>query len=495
VPLVYGDLRRLARRLSGPGSRAPARVAIAAASSLPTRSVVRIVNHSHRSDWSAPWSSRKVVESSGSGFVIDGGLVMTNAHVVSDSRLLLVHVDNDPRPHEAEVVQIGHDCDLALIRTTDRKVLERIPPLRFGDQPALGTSVDTLGFPSGGLRVSSTRGVVSRIEPQAYVHSGADSHLAVQTDAAINPGSSGGPVIQDGRVVGVSFQANLELENVGYFIPPEVIERFLKDVADGTYDGYPELGADTAGLENAAARRRAGMSDEETGVRVYRVYHGSSADGKLLIGDIILEVEGRPVANDGSVADGQERIPYGMLVDRVFQGDAVDLRVLRDGDRRDVSVPLSMDPFWNSRRSAYDQQPRYYVYGGLVFTVLCRELLKTYGEDWGRNAPRTFLDDYTTRVLREPEARTRERIVLLRRLDDPVNAEMAWFLEQVIERVNGRSIDGLPTLIAAFEENEGDYHVIEYAHAGRFSVLDRRKTDAANAAILERYGVHKDRNP
>ncbi len=64
----------------------------------------------------------------------------------------------------------------------------------------------TYGFPLGGQDVSSTAGIVSRIESRRYVHSGADSHLVVQTDAAINPGNSGGPVVQDGKVVGVAFQ-------------------------------------------------------------------------------------------------------------------------------------------------------------------------------------------------------------------------------------------------------------------------------------------------
>jgi len=458
-------------------------------------SVVRIVNYSQRGDWSSPWNTSKVTEVGGSGFVIKGGLVMTNAHVVSDSRRVLIHFENDPTPHEAEVVHLGHDCDLALIRPRDPSALSGIAPLSFGGLPQLGSSVETLGYPSGGLRISSTHGVVSRIEAQLYVHSGIDGHLAGQTDAAINPGSSGGPVIQNGRVVGVAFETNAELQGAGYFIPVEVITRFLRDIQDGHYDGYPDLGVGWANMENPAARARAGLADNESGVGVYRVFRGSSADGRLQVGDVILALNGRPVANDGSVVDGKSRIELGMLVDRMFIGEPVALRILRDGKRLDVAIPLVRASFGDSRRNAYDQTPRYFVYGGLVFVPLCRETMETYGADWPRKAPNTILDEYFHRFLMEPELALQERVVLLRRLDDPVNAEMAWFADQVVKRVNGREITGLPSLIEAFEQFRGDAHLIEFVHAHRFGVLDRQKAEAANANILARYGIQKDRAP
>ncbi len=172
-------------------------------------------------------------------------------------------------------------------------MLENVPALKIGDLPTLGSAVNTLGYPAGGTQISSTRGVVSRIEQTLYVHSGMDLHLSVQTDAAINPGNSGGPVVQGGQVVGVAFQADMRQENVGFFIPPGVINRFLRDVADGRYDGYPELGVDTAEMENPALRAWAGMDDGETGVRVNYVHAGSSAEGLIGKGDVILAVDGQ----------------------------------------------------------------------------------------------------------------------------------------------------------------------------------------------------------
>ncbi len=458
------------------------------------RSVVRIVNYAQRGTWYTPWELSGVGESSGTGFAIGNGLVMTNAHVVSDSRYLLLFVYNDPEPRQAEVVHIAHDADLALIRPVEQGALDDLPALEFGGMPALRTTVDTLGYPAGGMRLSSTRGVVSRIEEQLYVHSGKDLHLTVQTDAAINPGNSGGPVVQAGKVVGVAFQGNSSLENTGFFIPMEVIQRFLEDVSDGRYDGYPELGAETAGLENAAARRHAGMKREETGVRVDSVYRGSSADQNLQPGDILLEVDGRIVANDGTVDDGGGRISFGLLVDRKQIGESVPIRLLRDGRRLEVDVPLISFPMGDAHGHVYDRLPRYYIYGGLVFVPLNLEMLKTYGGDWAAKAGKEILYEFLLRPMIQPELIQQERVVLLRRLKHPVNSDMAFFRNQVLERVNGKAITCLEDLVETLENHQGDFHLIEFSNRRRIGVINRQEADAAHQEILDRYGIQEDRN-
>ncbi len=458
------------------------------------RSVVRIVNHSQRGDWSSPWDASPVVETTGSGFVVGDGLVLTNAHVVSDSRLLLAWRFNEPDPFEVEILHVAHDCDLALLRPVRPGSLDGVPPLEIGALPELGAVVDTLGHVLGGTQVSSTRGVVSRIEPQLYLHSGADVHLTALTDAAINPGASGGPVVERGQVVGVAFQANPELTSVGYFIPDEVIRRFLRDVEDGRYDGYPELGAETSGLENQALRSYVGMAAHETGARVFIVIPGSSADGRIHRGDVILEVDGRQVANDGTVADGAARIPFGMLVDRRQIGETVAIRLLRDGRRFDLGVPLrGLDR--NRLGNVYDRPPRYFVYGGLVFVALDVELLRTYGAPWRAKAPRELVHAFVVRPRLEPERFLQEAVVLLRRLKHPVNADMAWWNNEIVERVNGRDVTSLEVLIEALELADVEYHLIEFAGNRRFSVLEKRRAEQANREIRETYGVQQDRYP
>jgi S1-C subfamily serine protease len=457
------------------------------------RSVVRLVSYAQRGDWFSPWEVTQVSERSGSGFVVEGGAIMTNAHVVSDSRLLLVFLDRDPTPYPATVIHVAHDCDLGLVRPRESGLLKSVPPLPIGALPLLGSVVETFGYPTGGTQISVTRGVVSRIDDQEYVHSGIDVHLTVQTDAAINPGNSGGPVVQDGRLVGVAFQAAQQLENVGYMIPTEVVRRFLRDIADGRYDGYPDLGIRTSGMENPAARRKAGMTDGESGVRVDAIDPKSSSDGLLREGDIILKIDGRALGNDGTVEDGDLRIPFGLLADRRQTGEPVTLRVLRREERSDITVPLRIYAPHRAHANAYDELPRYYVYAGLVFVPLGMEMLKTFGEKWYTQGDKLLLDAFYEQPLREPGLLLRERVVLLRRLDHPVNGAMAWFRNSIVERVNGRPINRLEDLIAAVESNQADFHVFELAHLRRLSVLDRKAADEANAEILRQYGIAEDR--
>ncbi len=454
------------------------------------RSVVRIVNHSQRGDWYSPWLSRAPSYSGGSGFVIEGGLVMTNAHVVSDARMILIHLDDDPTPHEARVKAIGHDCDLALVEPVEVGLLDDFPAMTFGGLPELGSSVETYGYPVGGQRISSTSGIVSRIENATYAHSGADSHLTVQTDAAINPGNSGGPVIQDGRVAGVAFQAMTEMENVGYFIPSEVIEHFLVDVADGTYDGYPDLGTQVVNLENPAARRDSKMQSGQSGVRVEFVYPESSADGQIEERDVLLAVDGYPIANDGTIALDGLRLSYELLLDRRQAGESVPLEILRDGERHHISVPMKVYPPFTAYRRLYDQLPRYYVYAGLVFVPLNTEVIVSRSED----LPEHLLYELYFRPIEEPLDTRQESVVLLRRLDHAVNGSMSWYRDLVVDRVNGRPIESLEELIETIENNQDSSHVFEFAYYGRLGVLDREAAEKANEEILEIYGIAEDRN-
>ena len=229
------------------------------------KSVVRIEVATQVADYRTPWNSGRFGGGTGSGFMIGPNQFLTNAHVVSNAHRILVTKRGSAEKHPARVVHVAHDCDLALVEVENETAFEGLKHLEFGEVPVLESQVRVIGYPVGGDRISVTRGVVSRIDFRPYAHSRIDSHLVVQIDAAINPGNSGGPVLQQGKVVGVAFQGLRQADNTGYMIPTPVINRFLKDVGDGKYDWYVDLGVTEFPLFNPAMRKALNVPDNGLG--------------------------------------------------------------------------------------------------------------------------------------------------------------------------------------------------------------------------------------
>ncbi|MEM9444516.1 MAG: trypsin-like peptidase domain-containing protein [Verrucomicrobiota bacterium] len=455
--------------------------------------VVKIINYSQKNDWYSPWQSRNVRSGSGSGFVIEGNRIMTNAHVVADSRKLLIFFEKDPKPYPAKAEFIAHDCDLAIIVPENMERLKAIKPLEIGELPNIRSQVTTHGYPAGGNRISTTIGVVSRIEINTYIHSGVDTHLSVQTDAAINPGNSGGPVTKDGKVVGVAFQGNPNLQNTGFFIPPQVVNHFLQDISDGTHDGFPKLAITTDNMQNPFARSYAGMKKEDSGVRVNIVKKGGIADGHLQRGDILLEADGYNIANDGTILWNDLRLQASFLLDLHQKSQSLSLRVLRDGDHLDLDIPLARKNPQRLQRVPHNEAPKYYIYGGLVFVPLTRGALMTYGDKWQQKADSELIYEAYYRPIEENYPLDRGKIILLRRLDHEVNNRISWYQNEVIKTVNGKAVYTLEDLVEAIESHQGPQHFIDFEYAGKSLALDRELADTSGQEILKRYGINSDR--
>ncbi|HAB15893.1 MAG TPA: trypsin-like peptidase domain-containing protein [Verrucomicrobiota bacterium] len=459
----------------------------------PERSVVQIFTFSQAPDYDAPWRFDSVRRSGGSGFVIKGRRIMTNAHVIAWAKQVLVRRFQDPRPYQARVAFVGNDCDLALLEVEDPAFFDGIEPLEFGELPAVRSTVVTYGYPAGGEQISYTRGVVSRIEVQNYVHSGHRSLLAVQTDAAINPGNSGGPVLQDDKVVGVSFQGIPGLENAGFFIPTEVIQHFLKDVDDGKYDGFPLAGIRLVPLQNPAYRKYLGLSDMSAGARVDSLLSGSTAEKVLKPDDVLLEVGGLKVGSDGTVLYRDNRVAVSSAFQMPQSGETIKLKILRDRQPMELELPVAVFEGDKLAGNQYEAPPRYYVNGGLVFTSLSADYLRTLGRDRNDDATSTLVYELYYRRSEDPDKVRPEPVVLAATLAHPVNADLDVRSRMMVNKINGIRIERLEDVIRAFEENQGKQHVIEFAGRGAIESLDREAAAAATAEILKTYGITSDR--
>jgi S1-C subfamily serine protease len=458
----------------------------------PERSVIQIMVFSQQPSFDMPWRFDPVRRSGGSGFVIKGKRIMTNAHVVTWGRQILVRRYQDPKPYVAEVEYVGHDCDLAVLRVKDDSFFENLEPLEFGELPKVRSSVVTYGYPAGGEEISYTRGVVSRIELTTYAHIGNRQLLSVQTDAAINPGNSGGPVIQDDKVVGVAFQGLGGLENAGFFIPPPVIMHFLKDIEDGKYQGFPQVGARLVDLQNPAYRSYLKLPDNNLGARVDSLLPRPGIEHVLKPDDVILKIGEFPVASDGTILYQGNRVSGSMAFLLAQHGEKVPVQLWRGGGQMDLAVPVFINETDRASGYQYESLPRYYVYGGLVFTPLSLDYLRTLGRDAADPAVGPLYYELRYRPFEEPDKARPEPVVLSTVMPDEANANVNAGREMV-NRINGVRIEKLEDVVRAFETNTNAFDTIEFLPRNHIESLVRSEAVDATARILKTYGISRDR--
>jgi S1-C subfamily serine protease len=453
------------------------------------QAVVRIENSSLTPDYRTPWNTGRDSGGNGTGWLVGPNKFVTNAHVVSNSRIVYIKKVGDAKPYRAKIVHIAHDCDLAMLSLEDPSAFEGVEPFEIGELPQLDTTVKVIGYPIGGERISITSGVVSRIDFLSYSHSSVDQHLTVQIDAAINPGNSGGPVLQGGKVVGVAFQgySGNVAQNTGYMIPTPVIRRFLKDVEDGSYDHYVDLSMAEFTLVNPAQRAALGLPNDGIGIMVAHADADGSAGGVLHTGDVLLAIDGRPVMSNGLIDYGGEQVNMNEIVERKFAGDVIELKVWRDKKPLDAKVTLKRFLPYLISAKVYGKRPRYVMYSGLVFQPLDRNLMAAHGiKDL---QVRYHFDSFATDEIYKERP---EVVVLTTVLPDAINSYLGGFTQSIIDEIDGNKIKTLKDVHAALSSAKGDFVVIKLLGNGRPIVLERARVEAAQKRIQEKYNVLRD---
>jgi S1-C subfamily serine protease len=299
-------------------------------------------------------------EGLGSGFVISGsGEVLTNAHVVTSGEGAAIRKADDVYVRfqdgnqvSAEIVGFDPFTDVALLKISPRGLTLRPLPLGSADDLVVGSPVAAIGSPFGEEQSLSV-GVISALDRSIQSLTGFDTTGAIQTDAAINQGNSGGPLLDArGRVLGINAQIQTttgEGSGVGFAVSVDTVKRSLRQLrADGearyAYMGvstsplYPQLAERfdlpvktgtwvqevTAGGPAERAGLRGGDSEERFQDRAYRTG-----------GDVIVSVDGRPLREDTDLAEA---------ISRLSPGRQVSVEIVRDGDRRTLRVRLGERP-------------------------------------------------------------------------------------------------------------------------------------------------------
>ena len=306
------------------------------------RSVVEITAAGSETNETSPFGGPEGQQqrAQGSGFVYDrDGTVVTNQHVVDGASSVSVRFW-DGTAHQAEVVGTDPSTDLAVLKVDAPESL--LEPLALGDSSALdvGDAVAAIGSPFG-LEGTLTTGVVSALHRQMTAPNNFTITDSVQTDAAINHGNSGGPLLDArGRVVGVNAQIESDSggnDGIGFAIPSNTVRSIVSQLLDTGTVEHAYLGIALVSVEDGVAvtEVREGTPAARAGLRASTGTTTIDGDEVPTGGDVIVALDGDPVTSSAELQSA---------IDAHQPGDSVTLTVLRDGDRRTVKVTLGTRP-------------------------------------------------------------------------------------------------------------------------------------------------------
>lgn len=453
-------------------------------------SVVKIEVTERRPNLARPWSKRSPGKSSGSGVMISGGRLLTNAHVVKNASQIEVQPSGSSAKHSAHVIAVAPSIDLAVLEFDDASIADAIPPVEIEPAlPELRQDVTVLGYPMGGDELSITEGIVSRIEFTRYYYS--SMGLRIQIDAALNSGNSGGPAISDDKLVGLVFSKIQEADNIGYLIPSEEILTFLADVEDGRYDGK----ASTSGkiviqrLESPTLRRRLGLDAETTGMMVQSVE--DAPDDSLRTWDVLTHIGPHSIDNQGFVRVSDTlRLASSYYEDKLATEEGIPLTVVREGKTLQVMAPIERGNHDLLKPLMHDY-PDYFIWGPIVFTPAYQELV--YASQGKMMTYLLAVESPLLGRLRDRRAFEGEEAVIIptRLFPHATSRGYRSVAMATVSTVNGERVKSLAHLTELLRDASGEYVEITLGGSYPTLVFDRQAAEEATEEILTDEGIRR----
>ena len=458
--------------------------------------VLRIFATRNSGYYHKPWKSPDFMNIKASGFFFKDeknfpgkeGLILTNAHAVSMAQSIRVSNGREKRRYEVKLLSVFDSADFAVLQMEpeELKIYEsrngKIAPLEFGDSDLLrvGDKVLGWGYPLGGERISkSEQGEISRIEVSRYAHS-QDSWLMVQASLQQNRGNSGGPVLKDGKVVGMSFQGMTQGDRINYFIPINLVKHLAPYLNDQKkvprwrmfiqymfprLNDYYELGPEQGGV-----------------LLAYVIPDGGPYNFGLRSKDILLEIDGHHIDNFGEIffkTLGQ-KIHFYEVLNRKVVGDQLSIKALRDGKIMEISGKVT--PSLPRLVARIFSSANYFVYCGIGFVELTLNCIENLGKS-GDN----FRARYGDRLPKQPY----QKIVIISEIFPEYGlVDNTPYLERV-RKIDGEEVRNIEHLYNKIQSlvKEGKKKAVLELHHDNLLPLDLTSADALDGDIQKKYGI------
>ncbi|MEW6356762.1 MAG: hypothetical protein AB1696_10570 [Planctomycetota bacterium] len=453
-----------------------------------SRSVVSVTVTRQELEFYSPWKRGKVDKKLLTGCVIEGNRILTIAHPMTNHVFVEVSKHGDRRMYTADVILKDYHIGLALLTVKDASFFQDLKPARFAPPgPPRGRVVVAKWDDYGTYKQYGAETFKTAI---GFYKSGGAVLLHHMT-TSLDLGGNGEPVFADSQLVGVTsfFDSGRKTIQVCAI---DTINRLLRDLEDGKYDGLPFFYLNQVYLtSDENLRAYLGLGPGDTGMLVNGVYPRTSGHDVLKEGDVILSVDGKDIDDRGLY----EAPPYGklnfygLISLRHFVGDELNLCILRDRKKIDVSFRLraiGTDCFLIPLED-YDTPPQYYILGGLVFQELTEGYMTMWGNDWRKKVDKRLLYLYDGFRLR-PSAECERIVILNRALPASVNVAYHEHKNLVLLRVNGQRVRDLKHFKELVESSDDPFYRFNF-QGGYTIVLAREAALQSEADILTKYNI------
>jgi len=454
-------------------------------------SVVRVNATDQAWDFFHPWTKHAPYTHKGLGAVLEHGEVLVTAELVENANYVELERAESGERVPATVAAIDYEADLALLKPADDKFLDGITPLQLTDA-GVGDHLGVWQLENTGALLI-TDALLTTVQVGKYP--GDDVELldySLTTSLQYRDGSFTLPIVKGGKLAGLLLRYDTRSQNADA-IPAAIIRHFLSDSAGPAYGGFPKAGLLFAPTRDPQLRQYAKIPAMiPGGVYITHVERDSgSEEAGVKEGDVLLEVAGKSVDQDGNYTDPQHgKLSLVNLISLQQAGAKVPFKLLRDGLPVDLQVTLRHKPAESYVIPPYviGKSPNYYVLGGLVLQELSREYLKEWGSDWLKKAPErmVYYDHYQSDLFQGD----RKHLVILSQVlptEDSIGYEDLGAL--VVTKINDIPLSSFADVPKALAHPVNGFYKIEFEENPNVIYLDAAQVSAHADEMKSTYGL------
>lgn len=438
-----------------------------------------------------PWQKESPSGRRGLGVVLAGNRVLVTAQMVADATYIELELPTTGQKMPAKVLAVDYEANLALLESApsdkQKAFFAGLKPMAVDVGARIEDKVDILQTGRVGELIKSEL-KIGKVLTRRYNVEGSgflvyEANNIVRSEA----NSFTLPVVKGGKLVGLLLSYDSK-NQVTTILPAPIIEHFLKDVADGSYEGFPSLGMELQTTLDEQFREYLGLKPDAPGVLISMVLKGGSAEKVgMKKGDILVAINGFAIDSRGDYKDPQ----FGALSSshlvrgRAYVGDKVEIKVIRDGKEVMLKGELTrrMPDDYLVLPYLFDKGPRYVLMGGLLFQELSRPYLDAFGEEQ-RGGAILRLSRIATHPDKYEEEGRKKLVFLSLVLPTPSAQGYDKLGGQVVNKVNGKAIHDLNDLETAFKSAKDTTHVIELDDFPHILYLDTFSAERDNMRLL-----------